>query len=93
MIDSINTTFDLAVVVSFGYFFPASLIKSFPMGAINVHPSLLPKYRGAAPIYHTLLKERLNNDIKEETGVTIMELHPKEMDAGDIYYQTKMVLL
>lgn len=63
------------------------------MGAINVHPSLLPKYRGAAPIYHTLLKERLDSDIKEETGVTIMELHPKEMDAGDIYYQTKMVLL
>ncbi|KAI9361223.1 formyl transferase [Zopfochytrium polystomum] len=76
--------FDVAVVVSFGYFLPASLIRSFPLGAINVHPSLLPKYRGAAPIQHTILNG------ETETGVSIIELHEKEFDAGRILKQTKV---
>ncbi|KAI9349691.1 formyl transferase [Obelidium mucronatum] len=76
--------FDLGVVVSFGYFLPASLIRSFPLAALNVHPSLLPRYRGAAPIQHTIL----NGDT--ETGVSIMELHEEKFDAGRIYHQSKM---
>ncbi|KAJ3286365.1 hypothetical protein HDU79_006547, partial [Rhizoclosmatium sp. JEL0117] len=82
--DSPPSQFDLGVVVSFGYFLPSSLIRSFPLAALNVHPSLLPRYRGAAPIQHTIL----NGDT--ETGVSIMELHEKQFDAGRIYHQSKM---
>ncbi|KAI9026546.1 formyl transferase [Phycomyces nitens] len=77
--------FDLGVVVSFGYFIPPHVIKSFEKGAINVHPSLLPKYRGAAPIQHTIL----GGD--EETGVTVQELDDKAFDAGRILSQKKVV--
>lgn len=76
--------FDLAVVVSFGYFLPAPLIASFPRGGLNVHPSLLPKYRGAAPIQHTLI----NGD--PVTGVSIIELHAQRFDAGRILNQSQM---
>lgn len=78
-----SSHFDLGVVVSFGYFLPATLIKALPKGAINVHPSLLPKYRGAAPIEHALL----NND--EVTGVSIIEVSPTRFDAGAILRQTE----
>ncbi|KAJ3412121.1 hypothetical protein HDV05_001215 [Chytridiales sp. JEL 0842] len=76
--------YDLGVVVSFGYFLPSPLIRSFKYGALNVHPSLLPRYRGAAPIQHTIL----NGD--KETGVSIIELHEKEWDAGRILKQSVM---
>jgi methionyl-tRNA formyltransferase len=77
-----SSSFDLAVVVSFGYFLPRSLLQRF-RSAINVHPSLLPKYRGPAPIHHTIL----NGDT--ETGISIIELDPKEFDAGRILKQSK----
>lgn len=73
---------DIAIVVSFNYFIPESLIKQFPVSAINVHPSLLPKYRGAAPIQWTLI----NGDT--ETGVSIIDLHPTTFDAGRVLNQT-----
>ncbi|KAI9315975.1 formyl transferase [Dichotomocladium elegans] len=73
--------FNLGVVVSFGYFIPGSVIHKFKHGAINVHPSLLPKYRGAAPIQHTILAG------DDETGVTVQELDDKEFDAGRILAQ------
>eukprot|EP00002_Diphylleia_rotans_P009958 TRINITY_DN2031_c0_g1_i3.p1 TRINITY_DN2031_c0_g1~~TRINITY_DN2031_c0_g1_i3.p1 ORF type:complete len:316 (+),score=67.41 TRINITY_DN2031_c0_g1_i3:634-1581(+) len=73
--------FDLGVVVSFGYFIPEHILNLFPDGAINVHPSLLPKYRGPAPIYHTIL----NKDA--ETGVSIIEVDRKAFDVGDILAQ------
>lgn len=75
------------MVVSFGYFVPAPIIHGFKHGALNVHPSLLPKYRGAAPIQHTILAG------DDETGVTIQELDDKAFDAGRILAQKKMVLL
>ncbi|EGG22526.1 methionyl-tRNA formyltransferase [Cavenderia fasciculata] len=75
--------FDMAVVVSFGYFIPKKVLNTFTFGGINVHPSLLPKYRGAAPIYHTLI----NDD--RETGVSIIKLDPLKFDVGDILDQTK----
>ncbi|KAI8370456.1 formyl transferase [Radiomyces spectabilis] len=78
--------FDLGVVVSFGYFIPAAVIASFGKGAVNVHPSLLPLYRGAAPIQHTILCG------DSETGVTVQELHDKEFDAGRILQQERVAL-
>lgn len=74
--------YDLGVVVSFGYFIPPHIISAFRYGAINVHPSLLPKFRGAAPIQHTILQG------ESETGVTVQELDDKEFDAGRILAQT-----
>ncbi|KND01044.1 methionyl-tRNA formyltransferase, partial [Spizellomyces punctatus DAOM BR117] len=76
--------FDLAVVVSFGYFLPRRVIGAFPSGAFNIHPSLLPRYRGAAPIQYTIL-----NDDKE-TGVSIIELDPQRFDVGGILKQTRI---
>ncbi len=68
---------DLGVVSSFSLMLPKVLIDIFPKGIVNIHPSLLPKYRGASPIQSSLI----NGD--EKTGVTIIQLSP-EMDAGDI---------
>ena len=62
---------DLMVVVGYGQIIPQSIIDMAPLGIINVHGSLLPKYRGAAPIQWAIL----NGDA--QTGVTIMK-----MDAG-----------
>lgn len=72
-------------MVSFGYFIPPRIIQQFKYGAINVHPSLLPKYRGAAPIQHTILAG------DDETGVTVQELHPEKFDAGRILNQKIVV--
>lgn len=68
---------DLAVVVAYGKILPESLIQTFPKGVLNVHYSLLPLYRGAAPVEAALL----NGDT--ETGVTIQRM-VKKLDAGDI---------
>jgi methionyl-tRNA formyltransferase len=73
--------YDLGVVVSFGYFIPPHIISSLKYGAVNVHPSLLPKYRGAAPIQHAIMYG------DAETGVTIQELDDREFDAGRILAQ------
>lgn len=51
--------FNLCVVASFGYFIPPHVISCFQHGGINMHPSLLPKYRGAAPIQHALMNVAL----------------------------------
>ncbi|KAI8831724.1 formyl transferase, partial [Chytridium lagenaria] len=77
--------YDVAVVVSFRYFLPKELIRFFPHGAFNVHPSLLPRYRGAAPLQHTIL----NRD--KEAGVSIMDLDEEKFDAGRILHQTRIV--
>ena len=71
---------DLLVVVAYGNYLPAELVDAVPYKAVNVHPSLLPRYRGASPIQTAIL----NGD--ETTGVSTMTLAP-EMDAGDIYLQ------
>ncbi|KAJ1978528.1 Methionyl-tRNA formyltransferase [Dimargaris xerosporica] len=73
--------YDIGIVASFGSFIPARITEQFPLGMINVHPSLLPKYRGAAPLQAALL----NHDCL--TGVTIQELHKKTIDAGRILLQ------
>ena len=79
----VREKFDLGVVASFGHFLPRSLIDAFPLGAINVHPSLLPKYRGASPIQSALL----HGD--HETGVSIITVDKHEFDAGQLLAQVK----
>jgi methionyl-tRNA formyltransferase len=76
----------IGVLVSYGRIIPQSIIDLFTPGIINVHPSLLPKYRGPSPIETAIL----NGDT--ETGVTIMQLS-KDMDAGPIYSQVTVPLL
>ncbi len=71
---------DLLVVAAFGQILPKRLLEIPPLGGINVHPSLLPKYRGAAPIQWTLIRG------ETVTGVTIMRLSPR-MDSGEILFQ------
>jgi len=71
---------DSAVCVAYGKIFPEELIALFPKGVLNVHYSLLPKYRGATPLETALLSG------EKETGVTIQKM-VKELDAGDIIAQ------
>ena len=71
------------VVVAFGQIIPKTVLDLPPCGCINVHPSLLPKYRGAAPIQWALING------EEETGVTIMLLDETE-DTGDIILQRRV---
>ncbi len=73
------------VLVSYGKIIPQSIIDLFTPGIINVHPSLLPKYRGPTPIESAIK----NGDT--ETGVSIMELTAK-MDAGPVYTAKKQPL-
>jgi methionyl-tRNA formyltransferase len=68
----------IGILVSFGKIIPQNTIDLFTPGIINVHPSLLPKYRGPSPIESAIL----NGD--ETTGVSIMQLSA-EMDAGPVY--------
>lgn len=73
---------DLIVLVAYGKILPAPLLGLPPLGAINLHPSLLPAYRGAAPIERAVL------DGAAFTGVTVIDLAP-ELDAGDIILQER----
>ncbi|MBI3616127.1 MAG: methionyl-tRNA formyltransferase [Candidatus Omnitrophica bacterium] len=72
---------ELAVVVAYGRILPSSVIRAFQKGAINLHASLLPKFRGAAPIQWALIRG------ETETGVTIFQLD-EQLDHGPILYQT-----
>lgn len=74
---------DLFVVVAYGQYIPQSVLALPKHGAINLHPSLLPKYRGSSPIQWALA----NGDT--ETGVTILYVSEK-MDAGDILLQREV---
>ena len=70
---------DILVVVAYGRILPDEILAAAPLGAVNVHGSLLPKYRGAAPIQWAVL----NGD--EVTGVSTMYL-ASEMDSGDLIF-------
>lgn len=71
---------DLIVTAAFGQILPESLLNAPKLGAINVHASLLPKYRGGAPIHQAIM------DGQTETGISIMYM-VKKLDAGDIISQ------
>lgn len=74
-----------AVLVAYGRIIPQRIIDLFPRGIINVHPSLLPKYRGPTPIESTISA----GDVK--TGLSIMQL-TAGMDTGPIYGQVEIEL-
>lgn len=74
---------DLYVVAAFGQILPQKLLSIPPLGCINIHASLLPKYRGAAPIQRALM----NGD--PETGVSIQKMVYK-LDAGDVITEKKI---
>ncbi|XP_007166072.2 methionyl-tRNA formyltransferase, mitochondrial isoform X2 [Balaenoptera acutorostrata] len=73
--------YDVGVVASFGRLLSEALILKFPYGVLNVHPSCLPRWRGPAPIIHTVL----HGDTV--AGVTIMQIRPKRFDVGPILKQ------
>uniref|UniRef100_H0X2K4 Methionyl-tRNA formyltransferase, mitochondrial n=2 Tax=Otolemur garnettii TaxID=30611 RepID=H0X2K4_OTOGA len=73
--------YDVGVVASFGRLLSEALIVKFPYGVLNVHPSCLPRWRGPAPIIHTVL----HGD--SVAGVTIMQIRPKRFDIGPILKQ------
>ena len=68
---------DISVVAAYGLILPQAVIEAFPMGCINIHGSLLPRWRGAAPIQRAI--EAGDN----ESGITIMKVVEK-LDAGDM---------
>lgn len=74
---------DILITAAFGQFLPEKLLQVPKFGAINVHASLLPKYRGGAPVHYAIING------EKETGVTIMEMI-KKMDAGGIFSQAKL---
>jgi methionyl-tRNA formyltransferase len=76
---------DLLVSFAYGRIFGPKFLALFPLGGINIHPSLLPQYRGPTPIPAAIL----NRD--HETGITIQHLAP-EMDSGDILMQERLTL-
>lgn len=80
-----KTNADLAIVVAYGRILPRSFLQLFPNRCWNVHFSLLPKYRGAAPVQWALLND------EPETGVTTM-LIQERLDAGPILMQKKIVM-
>ena len=80
----IEKPFDLGIACSFGYMIPNNLIDKCSMGIIIIHPSLLPKYRGAAPIYHALLQ----GDIV--TGVSFIDISKNKFDAGQMLLQSTL---
>ncbi|OGC41728.1 methionyl-tRNA formyltransferase [candidate division WOR-3 bacterium RBG_13_43_14] len=82
-IDSLKP--DLFILASYGYILKKDFLSIAPMGGINVHPSLLPKYRGAAPIQRCLM----NGD--EKTGLTIFFMDEK-IDHGEIFFQEEIVI-
>ncbi len=77
------STYDLAVVAQYGLIIPKNIIESFPRGMINVHGSILPKYRGASPIQASLILG------KTTTGITIM-LMDELVDHGPILAQKSL---
>lgn len=77
---------DLAVVAAYGRILPAEILQAPRLGCINIHPSMLPEYRGPAPIQRAIL------DGHEETGVSLMML-VEEMDAGPIVAQQPVEIL
>jgi len=76
---------DIFVVVAYGRIIPKSVYELPPLKTINMHPSLLPLYRGAAPIEWSIMNG------ETETGVTVQLINDK-LDAGDIVLQEKIAL-
>ena len=76
---------DLIIVIAYGIILPSSFLNIPKYGCINIHVSLLPRWRGAAPIEHALLAG------DDKTGISIISVSPK-LDAGDILMQESFTL-
>ncbi len=76
---------DFIITAAYGQFLPTKLLNAAQIAAVNVHGSLLPKYRGGAPVQYAIM----NGD--KETGITIMYM-VKGMDAGDIIAQQAVAI-
>lgn len=76
---------DVMVVIAFGQILPKSILEMTPYGCINVHASLLPKYRGAAPIQWAVI------DGEKVSGVTTMQMD-EGLDTGDMLLKTEIIL-
>ncbi|MDC0060503.1 methionyl-tRNA formyltransferase [Pelagibacteraceae bacterium] len=76
---------DLIIVIAYGIILPSKFLNIPKYGCINIHVSLLPRWRGAAPIEHALLAG------DEKTGISIISISP-ELDAGDILKQESFEL-
>lgn len=81
-----ETRADIIFCAAYGKYLPSKILNALPYGAVNLHPSKLPLYRGAAPIQRTLM------DGCDKTAVTFIRM-AKEMDAGDILLQKDMDIL
>ncbi len=77
--------YDLFLTFAFGQWVPTSILEQGKFKPVNIHGSLLPKYRGAAPIHHAIL----NGDA--EIGITLIEMI-KEMDAGPMYFKASKTI-
>jgi methionyl-tRNA formyltransferase len=76
---------DVAVVAAYGQILPTMVLKTPKSACLNIHGSILPKYRGAAPIHYALMAG------EKETGVTIMYMNEK-MDEGDVLLVEKTMI-
>lgn len=77
---------DLIISAAYGQIIPKAILEAPRLGCINVHASLLPEYRGGAPVHQAII------DGKDETGVTIMYMASK-MDAGDMLSSRRIPIL
>lgn len=77
--------FDIFLTSAFGQYIPTNILSLAKIASINIHGSLLPKYRGAAPIQHAIL----NGD--KETGISLIYM-VKKMDAGNILKTAKLII-
>lgn len=80
-----NLQADLAVVVAYGQIIPKRILELTKKGFINIHASLLPKWRGAAPIQRSIM------NLEKETGISMMKIS-EELDAGAVSNQYKIEL-
>lgn len=76
---------DIIILAAYGQIIPKEILFIPKYGCLNIHPSLLPRWRGASPIQQAIL----NND--EKTGVSIIKM-TSQLDAGPIFYQKEMII-
>ena len=82
----IKTQAEILIVAAYGLILPESVLNLFPYGALNIHASLLPRWRGAAPIQRAILA----GDV--DTGISIMQMNAG-LDTGDVLLQKSIPIL
>ncbi len=78
--------FDLAIIAAFPHKLPEKLLNLFPRGVLVAHPSMLPKYKGASPIEHSLLNK------ESSSGVTILEASKEKVGSGKVILQRECAI-